>query len=245
MPATVARNAASDSPARNNARRSCPARANRQVYNLPSAASRARVQPPQKGSVTELMKPTSPAPSRKRQRRDVEFGLRGMGSSGQRASIRATSSAPGTTRSLRQPLTVPTSMYSMKRTMCPVPRKRATRSSTPSSFTPRITTQLILIGAKPACSAAAMPASTCASSPRQPLQQHAIGGERKILDALDRRKPRHQLRQVAAQQRFATGQAQLAHAQRHEHPRDAFDFVEIQPFARAQERVVGGIRFLG
>ena len=59
-------------------------------------------------------------------------------------------------------------MYSMKRTMCPLPRKCSTRSSTPSSLTPRMTTALILSDAKPARSAAAMAASTVSTSPRPP-----------------------------------------------------------------------------
>ena len=48
-----------------------------------------------------------------------------------------------------QPLQVPTSMYSMKRTTWPLPRKRSTSGSTWSSLTPRCTTQLNLIAAKP------------------------------------------------------------------------------------------------
>ena len=54
---------ASEAPLRSGARRSWPATANRQVNSLPSADSRARVQPPQNGRVTEAMTPISPMPS--------------------------------------------------------------------------------------------------------------------------------------------------------------------------------------
>ena len=51
-------------------------------------------------------------------------------------------------------------MYSMKRTLMSASRVSATKSSSSSSFTPRITTQFTLTGAKPAASAARMEAST-------------------------------------------------------------------------------------
>ena len=54
-------------------------------------------------------------------------------------------------------------MYSMKRTMCPVPRKRRAMSSTWVSLTPRLTTMFTLIGASPAAAAASMPSSTFAT----------------------------------------------------------------------------------
>ena len=43
---------------------SCPREAKRQVYSLPSAERRARLQSRQKGCVTEAMMPISPPPSR-------------------------------------------------------------------------------------------------------------------------------------------------------------------------------------
>ena len=79
---------------------------------------------------------------------------------GKTAFTCSTSSADGTTLSRCQALSVPTSMNSMKRTMCPVPLKWRTMSSTVWSFTPRSTTALILMGSNPARSAAAMPSST-------------------------------------------------------------------------------------
>ena len=54
---------ATSSPCRTAARRSWPSAANRQVYSVPSADTRARWQSPQNGALTELTKPTSPAPS--------------------------------------------------------------------------------------------------------------------------------------------------------------------------------------
>lgn len=50
-------------------------------------------------------------------------GFDGCEPSGHAALIRATIAAAGTTSSIRHPLVVPTSMYSMKRRMCPLPRK--------------------------------------------------------------------------------------------------------------------------
>ena len=53
-------------PERSSALRSRPEPANRQVNSSPTAVSRAREQAPQNGSVTDVMKPTSPAPSANR-----------------------------------------------------------------------------------------------------------------------------------------------------------------------------------
>src|SRR3990172_3987484 len=69
-------------------------------------------------------------------------------------------SAAGTTSSRRQPLALPTSMYSMKRSICPRSRKRRAISSTVWSLTPRLTTMLTLTGERPASCAAAIPSST-------------------------------------------------------------------------------------
>jgi hypothetical protein len=51
-------------------------------------------------------------------------------------------------------------MYSMKRTLTLSCRVSATKSSSSSSFTPRMTTQFTLTGAKPSASAVRMEAST-------------------------------------------------------------------------------------
>ena len=133
-------------------------------------------------------------------------------------------------------------MYSMKRTITPVPRKRSTRSSTVWSLTPRWTTALTLMGARPARRACSMPcehvvdAAEAAAHAREDLgiqavetdrdalqarglqlggvlrQQHAVGGQRDILDAGDRGQVADQVGEIRAQQRLAAGQAQLAHA---------------------------------
>ena len=76
------------------------------------------------------------------------------------ASSVATISAAGTTSSMRQPLVVPTSMYSMKRSVSPRARGSSAASGTIwSSLTPRLTTQLTLTGS-PAAAAASIPSST-------------------------------------------------------------------------------------
>ena len=51
-------------PPRRGPRRSVPRTPKRQVKSMPSAVSRARVQAPQKGSVTDAMRPISALPSR-------------------------------------------------------------------------------------------------------------------------------------------------------------------------------------
>ena len=60
---------------------------------------------------------------------------------GNTASIIDASSEEATTRSRFQPFRLPTSMYSMKRTMWPVPLKCRAISTTVWSFTPRWTTR--------------------------------------------------------------------------------------------------------
>jgi hypothetical protein len=57
-------------------------------------------------------------------------------------------------------------MYSMKRTQTPVARAKSAKSATSPSFIPRITTQLIFGGGKPAAIVASMPSSTDCSAAR-------------------------------------------------------------------------------
>ena len=71
----------------------------------------------------------------------------------------------GTTSSRLQWLRVPTSMYSISRTVTSLPRKCSSRSSTVWSLRPRCTTVLTLTGLSPDSSAASMPSSTCARPP--------------------------------------------------------------------------------
>ncbi len=54
-------------------------------------------------------------------------------------------------------------MYSMKRTMCPVPLKCRAISTTACSFTPRCTTAFTFTGPSPASAADSIPSSTAAT----------------------------------------------------------------------------------
>ncbi len=87
-------------------------------------------------------------------------------------------SAAGTTSSSRQPLVVPTSMYSMNRSTCPVCRKCAAIGRMDCSFTPRRTTMFTLTGASPAAAAAAMAASTRATGNRASLNMSSSSESR-------------------------------------------------------------------
>ena len=73
--------------------------------------------------------------------------------------MRSTISAAGTTSSRRQPFVVPTSMYSMNRSVWPVPRKCAAISRIACSFRPRLITAFTFTGI-PAAAAASIPSST-------------------------------------------------------------------------------------
>ena len=72
-----------------------------------------------------------------------------------------------------------------------------------------------------------------------PGEQRSVGGQGEVVDAVDPRQPRDQLRQPLAQQRLAAGQAQLAHAQAGEAARQGFDLVEGQPRGRVKPVIVG------
>jgi hypothetical protein len=51
-------------------------------------------------------------------------------------------------------------------------------------------------------------------------QQHAVGGQRDVVDAGNAGEIADQIGQIGAQQRFAAGEAQLAHAEAREQPRE-------------------------
>ncbi len=68
-------------------------------------------------------------------------------------------------------------------------------------------------------------------------EQHPVGGEREIVDALDHRQLADQFREPRTQQRFAPGETQLAHAERGRGTRHAHDFLEAEPLAGAQEAI--------
>ena len=83
----ICSSSASLAPARIGSRRSVSLSEKRQVRSMPSAVRRMRLQSPQNGSLTGEMKPISPCPSAKRQRRAVPWRSRPTASSGYAASI--------------------------------------------------------------------------------------------------------------------------------------------------------------
>ena len=130
---------------------------------------------------------TGERPSRKRHRFATSPRYAGStGSTGISASIRAMISRAGMTSSKRQPFVVPTSMYSMKRTMTPVPLNRRTRSTIPSSLTSRRTTAFTFTGDSPASRAASMPSTrsrTIARAMTMPAQPLAACTKRRTIMA--------------------------------------------------------------
>ena len=80
-------------------------------------------------------------------------------------------------------------------------------------------------------------------------QQRAIGGQRQVQRLAVRRAQRrqlgHQCLHLLTQQRFTTGDANLAHAMGHEQPCQPCDFLETQQAVVRQVRVVLVEHFLG
>src|SRR5579875_3748251 len=68
-------------------------------------------------------------------------------------------------------------------------------------------------------------------------EQNPVGRERHVLDAGDGREVPDEVGKVRAQQRLATGQAELAHAEPDEKAREPHDLVEGQPLRRLQKPV--------
>ena len=68
-------------------------------------------------------------------------------------------------------------------------------------------------------------------------EQRAVRGQADVVDAVDGSQTGDQHVDIAAQKRFAAGQAQLAHAQARGDTRQALDLVEVQQFAARQEQV--------
>ena len=101
----------------------------------------------------------------------------------------ALSVALGTTAAASQPLRLPTSMYSMKRMATSWPAKARTRSSTVWSLTPRCTTALSLMGAKPASCARAIPARTRSMGMPSPFIRAKVSGSVESRLTVTRRKP--------------------------------------------------------
>ena len=94
--------------------------------------------------------------------------------------MRRTTSALGITSSMRQPLVAPTSMNSMKRTMCPVPRKWRAMSTTWWSFMPRLTTMFTLTGARPAAAAQSIASSTFATGKSASFMARKVASSRRV-----------------------------------------------------------------
>ena len=62
--------------------------------------------------------------------------------------------------------------------------------------------------------------------------------QRDVLQPVERCEPLDQFGQALAEQRFAAGDPQLAHADAHEAANEAFDLVERQPRGRVEAMVV-------
>ena len=82
--------------------------------------------------------------------------------------------------------------------------------------------------------------------PRVPFEQKAVGGQRDVVDAArtQRRQRRDQPCQIAAQERFAAGDAQLADAQVREQPGQPDRLVVGELIGGGHEAVVGAELFL-
>mmetsp|Transcript_36440 Transcript_36440/g.117413 ORF Transcript_36440/g.117413 Transcript_36440/m.117413 type:complete len:324 (-) Transcript_36440:301-1272(-) len=140
---------------------------NRHTLSEPSAVSRSRLQPPQKGSVIDEMKETEPsAPGQEKVRATSCASVRRRRRPGWRCESAASSSADGTSFASDQSLSS-NGMNSMKRTSMGRARARAAKASTSCSFTPRITTQFSLSGLYPSASASSTARSTFASASRR------------------------------------------------------------------------------
>src|ERR1700680_4046828 len=74
---------------------------------------------------------------------------------------------------------------------------------------------------------------------RQLRQQHTVGGEGQVFNSGDGGQAPDQHRQVAAQQRFAAGDPQLADTQRNGDPHEALDLFEIEDLAALDELHAG------
>ena len=155
-------------------------------------------------------------------------------------------------------------MYSMKRSVWPVPRKCSASATSSPSLTPRLTTQFTFTGS-PAAAAASMPSSTrpagkstsfsawnVASSSESRLtvirpqarlrerlglggQQRAVRGQGQV--GAERREQLDQPLEVAAHERLAAGDAELLDAERHERLRDPRDLLEAEQLLAVEEAV--------
>jgi len=81
------------------------------------------------------------------------------------------------------------------------------------------------------CSPASRSARACG-------EQAAVGGQRDVVQAVERGEPGDQLGQALAQQRFSAGDPQLAHADAHETAHETLDLVEGQSRGRVEAMIV-------
>ena len=70
---------------------------------------------------------------------------------------------------------------------------------------------------------------------REFRQQHAVGGQRQVLNPRNRRQPPDQHRQIAPHQRLSAGDPQLADPQPDRDPHEPFDLFEVQNLAALHE----------
>ena len=158
-------------------------------------------------------------------------------------------------------------MNSMKRTVWPVPRKRRAMSRMEPSFRPRLTTTFTLTGS-PAAAAASIPASTRATGKstsfiarktssssesrltvirgeagvgkclRLLCEERGVRRQGDVESLVERGERGDEVLEIAAQQRLASGDPQLADAELDEDPSDAFDLLEGEELAPREEAVV-------
>jgi hypothetical protein len=76
-------------------------------------------------------------------------------------------------------------------------------------------------------------------------QQDAVRGQCDVDDAGNALEPAHQQRQFAAQQRFAAGEADLAHPEAGEHARQPFNLLEREACVLVEKLMVVGILVFG
>ena len=157
-------------------------------------------------------------------------------------------------------------MYSMKRSVWPVPRKCSASATMPASLTPRLTTAFTFTG-RPAAAAASMPSSTrcdgevdvvqraedrvvdgveahgdaVEAGVRERLrllrQERAVRRQRE-LEVRDLGELRDEPLDVAADERLAAGEADRADAEAGEDADDAGDLLEAEELLPVEERVV-------
>ncbi len=174
-------------------------------------------------------------------------------------------SAAGTTSSRRQPFVWPTSMYSMKRRVWPLPWKKRAIGRTLSSLTPRLTTMFTLTGQ--AGGGGRIDAGENARDGEVDVVQRAedlvlerveadgdpveAGGsegtcllrkERAVrrhgqVEAWDVGEHRDELLDVTSQQRLAAGQPDLLDSMSRQDPRQPLDLLEREELGAREEAV--------